>query len=105
MVRTIDIEIKKKYELAYFVRNFKVKIRDAYEWGLGDEDLALIIQAWKMKADNLGPEGATRWKKCEEQIKYWHHEFRTKKNINWALPRKEREIANVGLVIEQGERF
>lgn len=105
MTRTVDLEIRKKYELAYFSRNFKAKIRDAYEWALSDEDIALIIEAWKIKADNLGPEGKKRWGQLCLEFPEMEAKYKRVKGIAWTKPSKERELQKIGLQIERGENL
>jgi hypothetical protein len=97
----MDLEIKKRYELAYFSRNFKAKIRDAYEWGLSDEDISLLIGAWEIKAKNLGGDGIQRWKILMDELPGLKKRYAAAKGVAWVRADKAKELQRIGLSIER----
>ena len=88
-----DKKIKEYYELLYFKRNFKIRMRDAIAWGLDADDIHLLEKAWQLKAEKLGREGLIRFAQAMQEIKLSRDLWaRNLKNRHW---QDEKEISKI----------
>lgn len=89
----VDKKIKEFYELLYFKRNFKIRMRDAYAWGLDKADITLLEKAWQLKAEKLGAEGVRRFVEAMQEIKLSRDLWvRSLKGIHW---QDQKEISKI----------
>lgn len=91
--QSVDKKIKECYELLYFKRNFKIRMRDAISWGLDRPDVELLEKAWQLKAEKLGAEGMRRFAEVMHEIKMSRDLWaRNLKGKHW---QDEREISKI----------
>lgn len=76
-------------------------MRDAYEWGLSDEDISLLVSAWEIKAKNLGGEGIKRWNQLMAEFDTMKSKYSKLQNVAWIKPDKNKELQRIGLTIER----
>ena len=79
-----DDAIKTNYQLAYFRRNYLLKLRDAIRWGLTPTEWELLDKAWEIKASQLGKKGIEQLalaRNAGEEIK---QKMRWQKGTAWA---------------------
>ena len=78
-----DNEMKKAYKIIYLKRNFRLKLRDAFAWGLDEADIQLLIKAWKLHAQRMGIDGKRRWNDIERELPSWREAFKRISGMNW----------------------
>ena len=81
--KILDANVKKNYKLIYLKRNVRLKLRDAYAWGLEKTDIDLLMATWKEVAHAMGPAGRKRWSEIERELPLWQKQFERLNGINW----------------------
>lgn len=80
-----DQQLKQKYALIYFKRNFWNKIQEAHRWSLDDRDIMELKAIWKRKAETLGSEGLSRWEEIETEWESRTKQYVKMRGIAWQL--------------------
>lgn len=81
--KILDTNVKKNYKIIYLKRNFRLKLRDAYAWGLDKADIDLLIATWKEVAHGMGANGRVRWAQIERELPLWQKTFERLNGVNW----------------------
>lgn len=78
-----DQQLKQKYALIYFKRNFWNKIMQAHRWALDERDILELKEMWRRKAEHMGKEGIERWTEIEEEWDVRNKMYMKSRGIAW----------------------